>query len=926
MQLQLVYNENQAAPVDAALFAGANVGDWLAEISSWEPDLRALRCFIVPENINSAHPGGLFVIFKHQAIASGLSLRSAYTEVAPGFYIPVHSTLYPAVTAAELSRFKLWEVQVFHPSAGLSGFEAKDELHLADLVAISEISKNRWLNAPITVNSYPRLNSIRLEPEESPFDPSSLFEQLPLEDIPDAEGDRHTPLAGFARVLSMLVLWLLLIPVAIAKILFALIRALLGKGGNRPVRPGGAGVPGGTGGIGMSGGVGSPRKPGRITRLEDWINKSLQDLRKQRDSELNRLVNMFDNDDDDALKYAIPLDSPYLNRGVAPPSGKLTSRPTDFSLRGLGGGGKVDYWDLGEYRTTLRQHYMKTLNAALERGDYKKAAYIYAHLLGDLNMAARTLQDGKHYREAAAIYKDHLKNNAKAAECLENGGLLDEAIPIYIELGSYEKVGDLYKQLGHDEQATKYYDDTVQRFVDAKDYLNAARLKTEKMEQPEAGRNILLDGWKDDNKPEVCLVKYMEQGEAENLPDEVKAIYERHVSLKRRTDFLNVLAGFSSANPEERLRQTAVEISYDVVHRQIKRGDHSGLRLLHQFQQEDKLLSQDTGRYISQNQQRRPLRYVSTSYLELRRDTQWVDIVNYHDQVIAVGKKDDELYLLRGNWEGKADHELLFRFAAPNYTFRLTADGHISPQVLLTGEDIPAQGRMKLDVGLYFEKALSFDYLNWQLPNTLGYCQKPNEPRLYVLHIVSDQLCMDLFSLDGHLITRTYCLEGKEKQNTPDLASLCPSKIYWRKDHFYFMGRDSIMRLTEDGQLEVMKLRNTVINFSISEPHAALKIAVLTDLGCVIITPELKKMEVASAGFATNMGACYVQLLQENRVVVANQSLARVHDISSPIPKLICEIQPENKIMKILTVPKRNHFALLEADNRISTHMIEDEV
>jgi hypothetical protein len=134
------------------------------------------------------------------------------------------------------------------------------------------------------------------------------------------------------------------------------------------------------------------------------------------------------------------------------------------------------------------------------------------------------------------------------------------------------------------------------------------------------------------------------------------------------------------------------------------------------------------------------------------------------------------------------------------------------------------------------------------------------------------------------------------------------------------------MRLTEDGHLESMKFSNQVFGFSISEPHAALRVAVLADRGCVIITPELKEMKASSSGFAFNMNASYVRLLQENRVVVANEQLAQVHDFSSTIPKLVCEIESENRIRKILTVPKRNHFALLESDNRISIHMIEGSV
>jgi hypothetical protein len=420
MLLQLSYSENHHTQVNAAFIAGANVYDWLVEIGNWDVDLRAIKCFILPENIGSNKAGGIFVIFQHEAIAAKLNLRSPYTQIAPGFYIPVHAMLTQDVAAAELSSIKLWEIQVFHPSIGLTGFEQKDELRLNELIEIPEEDTGNWTPAYRPAEPRPRLNSIRLEQEDTPFNLTELIAQLPLNEIPDPDEEQGAVVKKVFRLLSTVGLWILLILAAIGKIIFSIIGAFLGRRPGRTV---------------------SYAKKGLLNQLEDWVNKQLKDLKKQRDSELNRLVKLFDKNNDEALQYAIPLNSPYLNRGTAPPSGKLSRRPLGLNLQGLSGGGSADYWDLGEYRQTLRQQYIKSANAAIEKGDYKKAAYIYAHLLGDFTMAAQMLQNGKHYREAAALYKDHLNNRAKAAECLEKGGLLLEAIPIYVDMGNYEKAG-----------------------------------------------------------------------------------------------------------------------------------------------------------------------------------------------------------------------------------------------------------------------------------------------------------------------------------------------------------------------------------------------------------------------------------------------------------------------------------------------------
>lgn len=903
MQLRLIYSEHHQAPVNATIITGSDAHDWLTEISSWDVDLRAFRCFVLPETISINRAGGLFVIFQHEALTSKLSLKTVYTQIAPDFYIPAKAILFPNVTADELSKLKLWEIQVFHPATGLVGFEAKDELKLTGLIKAPELSEKRWLPADPPVPPYPRLYSISLEPEDIPFDINAVIEQKPLNEIPDSEQKQHTLQKRALRLFSMAGLWLLLILAAIGKIIFAIIGAFFGKKPGRPLATG---------------------KAGLFKRLENWINQRLKDIEKQRDSELNRLVKLFDKDNDEALHYAIPLNSPYLNRGTAPKSGKLTRRSLQTNWRNFGGGGRVDHWDLGDYRLTLRQQYIKALNAAIQKGDYKKAAYIYAHLLGDLTMAAQTLQNGKHYREAAAIYKDHLKNNAKAADCLEKGGLLAEAIPVYVELGSYEKAGDLHKQLGQDLQATKYYNDTVKRSLDAKDYLNAARIKAEKMDESNEARSILLTGWEDDNHPELCLKKYFELEPEQELSAEVRVIYEQHVSLKKKTSFLNVLADLSAEKKEEHLQQTILDLSYVIVHQQMNRGDHSGLKLLNKFLPEDRLLAQDTSRYLLQNHQQKPMLEAS-SYLQLRQDTKWTEIINYHDQLIAVGIRNDEMHLLRGNWEGRIAYEFLFRLNGLSALYRLIADAQVSDHILLNGHAVPERRYKRHEAYSYFEKAFDFDQLHWELPGTLGYAQKPHEDQLFILHVDGDYLCMDLFSLDGSLLQKTYCLGHDERLSIYDLPFLRYSEIYWRKDHFYFVAQDRLIRVDDKGNMEMLELECNVYAFSISGPFAALKVAVLTERGCMIITPGIKSMKISAPPIAPDIDARLVLLLADNRLVVASETLAFVYDVSSHTPKLIWEIQPENAIVRLLTVPKRHHFAILEADNRISIHRLDEQ-
>jgi hypothetical protein len=94
---------------------------------------------------------------------------------------------------------------------------------------------NDWLPAYPPIQPFPGLNSIRLEPDETPFDPGALIQQLPLGEIPGADKQQQEPLKKILRLLGKTGLWLLLILAAIGKIIFAVLRAFFGRQTGRTV-------------------------------------------------------------------------------------------------------------------------------------------------------------------------------------------------------------------------------------------------------------------------------------------------------------------------------------------------------------------------------------------------------------------------------------------------------------------------------------------------------------------------------------------------------------------------------------------------------------------------------------------------------------------------------------------------------------------
>jgi tetratricopeptide (TPR) repeat protein len=912
MQLQLKYSQHTTLPVHAAFVPGERAADWFAQMDPWQTDLQTLSCYLLPHSIGNNQAAGLFVVFNGAAPAAQM-IRYPYGKLAGKLFIPTNAVLYPVTGTDELKKLLLWDVKVFHPHIGLVGFEAKDKIELADFINLPLPQHQNWHFAYPGLNPLPGLQMLGLEPDENADMLDTLKEDVgsvPLSEIPDITTEGESPasknIKKTTNAIAMVGLFFLLALAFIGKVIFTMLAAIFPISASPYRRP----------------------QKGFLQELEDWVNRKITDLQKQRDSELNRLMNLFDKDADEALKYAIPLNSPYLDRGVAPQSGKLSRRTPDFNLRGLGGGGRVDGWDLGEYRQLLYKKYEQSANDAIAAGNFKKAAYIYAHLLGNFHLAANVLQQGKLYREAAAIYKDHLDNKAMAAECLEKGGLLTEAIPLYIELDNPEKVGDLYSRLGQRDKALKYYNEKVSRLTAAKDYRQAAKITLDKIEQKDDALNLLMTGWQDTNNPEACLAEYfnlVHDPENNTLPQEVRRVYANHVPRLKKSAFLNVLADTSKKYNNSELEATTLNIAYEIISVQITQGEMSGLKLMNKFVPGDRLLVADANRFISSKRELPVINNKVTYPLNLRNDVKCIDIVIYHDQLLAIVEKFGDLHLERLNWLGKTHSEFLFRLK-PGPEPWLMVDAGLSDMVMVVGNGVPAHINKQLTEYTYFERSLKLQSLNWLDERALACCF--NGKGITMLYCYDEGLSISNFSMDGES-KNTFTCKLKGEPIKMDMPSINPSAMFFNKDYsfydcFYYCYGPLLLGIHEMGNTRLLNVESNVIKFDVTSYHTVLKIALLTEDGCVIVKLTAKGLKISSPFFAQNTLATDIKLLTDNKLVLAGGKQAQVYDISDDAPRLITTLATENAIERIIAIPKRHHCAFLEADNRISVYNIEE--
>jgi tetratricopeptide (TPR) repeat protein len=611
MELQLSYNPQTRHQTNAAFLRGNSTEQWFREINNWQIPLKGLTCFLLPEHKNAMAPGGLLVIFSDQVPAEGKILHP-YAAINGNLFIPVDANLTPALTPAEMRELLIWHVQVFHPAIGFIGFDKEDEQPLDSFLLPAQAVEKSWDHAHPGMPPVAYLHTISVAMPAG-LELTDLLNNgqitLPLSELPGKRPRRSL----FMRFIDWMVRWFLRFLLAMFNIVAFLLR-------RAPAKPVGAGNT-------RSGKPGAGKTAVRASRtdkpetgpagglremLRNWIEKTLGSIEERRDSELDRLLKMFDNDGDEALKFAIPIGdnpAPAASRGIAPQSARLSRQDTNFNLGKLFESKPMDTWSSAEsYTTLLSRKYEQQAAKAIAEGDHRKAAYIYAHLLRNLHRAAVVLEEGKFYHEAAALYMDSLGQPLKAAECFEKGGLLLDAINIYKKLEKYEKTGDLYKQLSQEKPAQQYFQLAVDAAMQQKNHLEAARILQHKSGKPEEACAVLLDGWQHGNQDKDCLSQYLlcaEELDKDSFPAKMRMVYEQKTPAHKKDNLIEALLAFKK-NMNQAAQDTAMEIAYEVISPQITAGREDRLAVLKRMLPEDKELSADIYRYSARQRQAKP--------------------------------------------------------------------------------------------------------------------------------------------------------------------------------------------------------------------------------------------------------------------------------------------------------------------------------
>lgn len=640
---------------------GGEAGGWLCEIARWQTPHASLKLAPVPRSASHVAPRGVLIIPSSSDI-HGVSARCLpYGLLGGRLYVPVAARLEPEVDERELQA--LLDPQydyVWHPQAGLIAFSAEEMLSVSQLVAVGPSQPQAWSAArpglafpgrllSLAIDAEPTVEQLLQQGREDIGDPSKALDELPRSDREPRPGAWNAAKRQGARAAANVVKWLT------------------------------DGAASATGGAAW------------LENWRRWAKERLGQLSAEteaaRNREITRLIDLLDKDPDRGLQFALPLTGD-AHRGIAPVGGRLGRRSVDLNLANLGGGRPADPWVLPTDRyLELQRRYYELATREQRLGRYRRAAYIWAELLGDFQAAAGALTAGGYWREAAVLYEKRLGQPLEAARCLERGGLWSEAIASYDQQLQHEKAGDLLAQLEQHDEARRRYEAALAVRRAAADVLGSARLLEEKLQSPHDALAELARGWPDSGQAVACLRRVFElagrlgeHGEAQLWVARLREDPPRNPHTFRGA--VESLADAAQKYPDAELRRRAADTSRVLISGALAEATVSDARALvaslGKLAPGDRLLHRDGQRYLDRRRSRQtgsaPTKPTQRKRGEARKIATlqfdpgvcWRSFITCGGVIYAVGYRNERrIVVARGDWSGRCEESRTARWGLP---------------------------------------------------------------------------------------------------------------------------------------------------------------------------------------------------------------------------------------------------------------------
>ncbi|MCR9250016.1 MAG: hypothetical protein NXI20_06305 [bacterium] len=561
MELKIIPHSNNLYSTAGFLIKGGSPFHWVSEIQRLEISLNDIICFAIPgRGVNSVW--GCLVAFKGEYKPLQNNPHLVIQLMDGKIYLPSRSILYPRITPEELNALFPGDYRyLVHPDVGIVPLESR--LNWSDLVSLSE-SDFEFKKPNNGVFIPTELKRIQVKPQSPEETLRELDQQVSSgKGIPEG------------KPLSML-----------EKVKLAVFKRLQNKKAKTEVN--------------------SPISPAKsnwfdrlLGKIQNNISQQVDNLEERNKKSLDKLMELFKKDAEEALKYAIPLNEGEAFRGSSDGLMDYFKRWTDFSLFGNSGTSNTPTSGAvtmpTDHYSTLYNQYIQTARQLEKEGDFKKAAFIYLKLLKQPQNAAKLLEQGKYFQEAASIYLQNLKDKSSAARCYENGKMTERAIDLYKEMKNFEKVGDLYKEINKPVEANEFYELVVDNYEKVHNYQRAGNIIKEKMGDLPRYQNLMKKGWINKVQENKCLDNLIQSIEEPTIINsEIEDIYLNHTNNQNIEDFIKVIVKEYQRN--RGVNKYIKEISYEIISEYANQKPNLP-NILQILNSKDTMLSRDITRF-----------------------------------------------------------------------------------------------------------------------------------------------------------------------------------------------------------------------------------------------------------------------------------------------------------------------------------------
>ncbi|MEM9941264.1 MAG: hypothetical protein AAF939_06705 [Planctomycetota bacterium] len=914
-------------PIGAYLIPLGDTSQWINEIASWPVAHHELKLLVLA-NQSKSDPPALFV-FGNVPKPDQVSVRClAYGLFADRIWIPFDSILFPNVSSQDLDRLIVADrTYVWSPQFGLFGADADELLSVSDLLNF-KLSNAAWNSAKTGLYWPDRISQV------IPSDPFPSVDELmdQLGGNIGSQADKPKDILDHPSSVPTDSAITQLARNALGPFVYAADKL-------------------------------AQHLPSSIRgRISTWSSRFFQSaseaVSRKRNQELHRLMDMLDGNPDEGLKFALPFSSWMQNgRGFSRPGSSLMKQLVNFDLSSLFGGGAnnnragTDYWDVSDnLRNQLIDKYRELAKRELNLGRYRRAAYIYAHLIGDLNNAANVLVQGRHFREAAVLYRDKLGRKEQAIECLIQGGLYRDAIDLCEQDKQIERAGDLWQKIGKPEEALGCYNQAVKVELDRHDIIEAARIQEDKINDRQLALQTLASGWPDSIQAESCMRTSLrmlrELGDHQGTRDWYLKVVEQAANRNLPAGMIQRVSKDATDYPDPLTRQAATQSTQQAVSRILKRKPQpyaakEYLDALKQLDPSDKLLRRDCRRYCDQ------LNKASDSKLRLKRSSAqsakssgklkvvnrlvlpscsgWISATGLYDQIVALGcQSKNELLIARCDWKGD-----LIQSASAQVNSQISDDWFHFEDIEKRTDPLVVVGPNSL--GGAHVLGASLPEIRFTDTESTRACSLSTFPGwsseciaatfshnnlLARIRIVESSLIADYLNSDGHLVSSNFVTDVNGNQLDFDLTSSC----YFSGKRLYVSWQDRVYCLGKTGHSEPFSVNQPVVRMTGTPLGTRTRIAVAMQKGVEVFWHDYDGIQTVEA--ARHLNYPLVRFSRAGHLAIASGSQLEIY--STAQKKLmqlgslnLKSMTSNSKITDLIQCGQANQIAVLTQSGEI---------